>query len=109
MRFNFCNGYRMAIHSTIGGQTMKTGINIINKKYQHIIDSVQDEPWGVGVYLKRPWIFDGSNASCTYFDFDHYAYEDLPSNKVRNKAIKDLNACIRDEATKIDPDEWDNG
>jgi hypothetical protein len=88
---------------------MKTGINIINKKYQHIIDSVQDEPSGLGVYLKRPWVFDGSNASCTYFDYDHYHYEGLPFDKVRSKTIRDLNACIRMEATKIDPDEWDKG
>ena len=88
---------------------MKTGINIINKKYQHIIDDVEDEPYGIGVYLKRPWIFSVSEASCTFFDLDSGDYEHLPHSKKRNAAIRDLNKCIREEATKIDPDEWDNG
>tara|TARA_R100001440_G_scaffold45066_3_gene64829 strand:- start:2134 stop:2400 length:267 start_codon:yes stop_codon:yes gene_type:complete len=88
---------------------MKTGINIINKKYQHIIDDIMDEPYCIGVYLKRPYIFSVSEASCTFFDLDSSDYEHLSPSKKRNAAIKDLNACIRDEATKIDPDEWDKG
>ena len=87
---------------------MKTGINIIHKKHHRIIDSVQDEPWGVGVFLKRPWIFSVSEASCTYFDFSNYD-DDLPFEKIRKLAIKELNQCIAHEATKIDPDECDEG
>jgi len=76
-------------------------LSIIHKRHHKIIDAVDDEGSGVGVWLKRPWIFSVSEASCTFFDYS--LYED------RKQAIKDLNKCIAEEAIKINPEEWDKG
>tara|TARA_R110001592_G_scaffold236760_6_gene495387 strand:- start:3884 stop:4153 length:270 start_codon:yes stop_codon:yes gene_type:complete len=84
-------------------------IKIIDKKHQHLISIVADEDDAIGVWLKKPYIFSVSNASCTFFDLNSPDYEDLSWSKARQQAIEDLNECIANEAEKIDPTEWDNG
>ena len=41
-------------------------INPIFKKYHHMIESVDVEPEGIDVWLKRPFVFSVSEASCTF-------------------------------------------
>lgn len=77
-------------------------LNWIKPKYRKIIDEVIIENDDCGVYLKRPWIFYVSNASCTFFSFDDY------DNDI-NKTFAALNSFIAQEATKIDADIWDKG
>ena len=77
-------------------------LNWIKPKYRKIIDQVIIEDDDCGVYLKRPWIFSVSNASCTFFSVDDY------DNDI-NKTFVALNNCIAQEATKIDADIWDKG
>ncbi len=81
-------------------------LSIIHKRHHKIIEFVDDEGSGVGVWLKKPWWFSMSEASCTFFDYSNYDSGMTPLQK-RKQAIKDLNKCIANEATKIDPKEWD--
>lgn len=79
-----------------------TDINRIKPEYRKIIHEVILTEEDCGVWLKRPWIFSASNASCTFLSFDDY------ENNI-NKTFAALNKCIADEAEKIDPDVWDKG
>ena len=83
----------------------KHNIHLINKKYHNIINSVDLDDEGVGVWLERPYIFSVSEASCTFFPFELFEDDKDPFKS----AVKALNECIRQEATKIDPEQWDKG
>lgn len=77
-------------------------IDWIHSKYHKIIDEVIFTDEDCGVYLKRPWIFSVSEASCTFFCFDDFDYD-------IEKTFQALNKCIASEAIKIDPKIWDKG
>ena len=80
-------------------------INLIFKKYHHMIESVDVEPEGIDVWLKRPFVFSCTHSSCTFMPFE--LFEDKKNPK--KSAIWAVNQCIRDEAMEIDPEEWDKG
>tara|TARA_Y100000389_G_C17159916_1_gene363873 strand:+ start:235 stop:477 length:243 start_codon:yes stop_codon:yes gene_type:complete len=77
-------------------------ISWIDRKHRKIIDEVIITDEDCGVYLKRPWIFSVSEASCTFFCFDDFEYD-------MGKTFQALNECIEIEAVKIKPEVWDKG
>ena len=77
-------------------------ISKIDAKLRHMIDEVIVAEDAIGVYLKRPYVFSGSDASVTFFDFDMCEADGLD-------AWASLNECIADEAIAIDPNIWDKG
>ena len=79
-----------------------TNLNWIKPKYRKIIAQVIITEEDCGVYLKRPWIFRVSNASCTFFSYDDFGND-------MNKTFAALNGCIANEAEKIDLAIWDKG
>lgn len=83
-------------------------LSIIHKRHHKIVEFVDDEGSGVGVWLKRPWIFSVSEASCTFFDYSLYDDDFMTPLQIRKQAIKDLNKCISKEAMEIGLEEWDN-
>ena len=80
-------------------------IHLIHKKHRNMINSVDLDDEGVGVWLERPYIFSVSEASCTFFPFELFEDDKDPFKS----AVKALNECIKQEATKIDPLVWDKG
>jgi uncharacterized protein YigE (DUF2233 family) len=76
-------------------------LNQIKPELRHMVDEVIDAPDGVGVWLKRPYVFYVTGASTTFFDYEMCAADGLDPWAA-------LNECIADEAEKIDPTEWDN-
>lgn len=77
-------------------------ISRIKKNLRHMVDEVIVSENDIGVYLKRPYVFSGSDASVTFFDFDMCEADELD-------AWASLNECIADEAIAIDPNIWDKG
>ena len=80
-------------------------IHLIHKKHRNMINSVDLDDEGVGVWLERPYIFSVSEASCTFFPFELFEDDKDPFKST----VKALNECIKQEATKIDPLVWDKG
>ena len=77
-------------------------ISKIDAKLRHMIDEVIVAEDAIGVYLKRPYVFSGSDASVTFFDLDDCEADGLDPWSA-------LNECIADEAMPIDPEVWDKG
>ncbi len=77
-------------------------LSLIKPNLRHMVDEVIDAEDAIGVYLKRPYVFSGSDASVTFFDLDQCEADGLDP-------WASLNECIADEAMAIDPDVWDNG
>ena len=78
-------------------------IHLIHKKHHNMINSVDLDDEGVGVWLERPYIFSVSES--TFFPFELFEDDKDPFKS----AVKALNECIKQEATKIDPLVWDKG
>jgi len=77
-------------------------LSSIKPNLRHMIDEVIVAEDAIGVYLKRPYVFSGSDASVTFYDFDDCEADGLDPWAA-------LNECIADEATAIDPEVWDKG
>jgi len=71
---------------------------LIYKKYQHMVCALDIESSGIGVYLKRPYIFSVSEASCTFMPFELFEDKKDPFKS----CVWAINQCIREEA-EIDP------
>ena len=83
----------------------KRNINLINKKYQHMIADIDVEASGLDVWLNRPYLFSGSDASCTFMPFELFEDKKDPFKA----CVRAVNAQLRDEAVAIDPKAWDEG
>lgn len=77
-------------------------LSSIKPSLRHMIDEVIVAEDAIGVYLKRPYVFSGSDASVTFYDFDDCEVDGLDPWAA-------LNECISEEATAIDPEVWDKG
>lgn len=77
-------------------------LSSIKPNLRHMIDEVIVAEDAIGVYLKRPYVFSGSDASVTFFDLDDCEAHDIDPWAA-------LNECIADEAMAIDPEVWDKG
>ena len=77
-------------------------LSLLNSNLRHMIDEVVVAEDAIGVYLKRPYVFSGSDASVTFFDLDMCEADGLDP-------WASLNECIADEAMAIDPEVWDKG
>tara|TARA_E500000081_G_C5950995_1_gene269335 strand:- start:8 stop:268 length:261 start_codon:yes stop_codon:yes gene_type:complete len=82
----------------------KRNINLINKKYRHMIADIDVEPSGLDVWLNRPYLFMASEASCTFMPFE--LFED--DEDAFASAVKAVNDELAD-TYKIDPKAWDEG
>lgn len=77
-------------------------LSFIKPNLRHMVDEVIDAEDAIGVYLKRPYVFSGTDASVTFFDLDECDADGLDP-------WASLNDCIADEAMAIDPEVWDKG
>ena len=77
-------------------------LSSIKPNLRHMIDEVIVAEDAIGVYLKRPYVFSGSDASVTFYDLDACEADGVDPWAA-------LNQCIADEALAIDPEDWDNG
>ena len=77
-------------------------LSSIKPNLRHMVDEVIVAEDAIGVYLKRPYVFSGTDATVTFYDLD-----DCESHGLDPWA--ELNDCIADEAMAIDPNIWDNG
>ena len=77
-------------------------LSLIKPNLRHMIDEVVISEDAIGVYLKRPYVFGGSDASVTFFDLDMCEADGLDP-------WAELNECVADEAEAIDPEVWDEG
>tara|TARA_Y100001972_G_C7493172_1_gene249999 strand:+ start:144 stop:410 length:267 start_codon:yes stop_codon:yes gene_type:complete len=80
-------------------------IHLIFKKYQHMIADIDVEPSGLDVWLKRPYLFSGSDASCTFMPFELFEDKKDPFKS----CVWAVNQQLREEAVAIDPKDWDEG
>ena len=70
-----------------------------------MIKQIDNELEGIGVWLKRPFIFSVSEASFTFFNYADFEDDKHP----HLSALISLNDCIENEAEKISNKRWDNG
>ena len=83
----------------------KRNINLIAKKYQHMIEDIDVESSGLDVWLKRPYIFSTSEASCTFMPFELFQDKKDPFKS----CVWAVNQQLRQEAIAINPKDWDEG
>ena len=72
----------------------------INKKYRPFIHSTDVVDGNLGIYLKEGYVFNSTDAACTFFELEDYTPAQLR---------REISDCFELELIQITPEAWQSG